>query len=68
MRAEAIIRRVLSLGGRKLRQKSSHVRMACRCGAFFTTVPDHGSQDVKTGTQRGIERDLEPCFGKGWLR
>ena len=24
--------------------------------------------DIKPGTLRGIERDLEPCLGLGWLR
>jgi predicted RNA binding protein YcfA (HicA-like mRNA interferase family) len=32
-----------------------------------TTVPQHAG-DIPAGTLRAIERDLEPAFGKGWLR
>jgi hypothetical protein len=32
-----------------------------------TTVPQHAG-DIRDGTLRAIERDLEPAFGKGWLR
>jgi len=32
-----------------------------------TTVPQHAG-DIPSGTLRAIERDLEPAFGKGWLR
>ncbi len=33
-----------------------------------TTVAVHGASDIPAGTLRAIERDLEPVFGKGWLR
>jgi predicted RNA binding protein YcfA (HicA-like mRNA interferase family) len=39
-----------------------------RCGACRTTVPVHRGEDLPPGTLRAIERDLEPCLGKGWLR
>jgi len=32
-----------------------------------TTVAQHAG-DIPAGTLRAIERDLEPAFGKGWLR
>jgi predicted RNA binding protein YcfA (HicA-like mRNA interferase family) len=32
-----------------------------------TTVPQHGSKDIPTGTLHAIQRDMEPVFGKGWL-
>ena len=32
-----------------------------------TTVAQHAG-DVRPGTLRAIERDLEPVFGKGWLK
>ena len=38
-----------------------------KCGKCSTTVPVHAGEDIKKGTLRGIERDLEPCLGKGWL-
>jgi predicted RNA binding protein YcfA (HicA-like mRNA interferase family) len=53
-----------------VRQEGSHKRFDCRCGENLcsTTVPDHGARDLTKGTLRSIERDLEPCLGKGWLR
>ncbi len=60
-----VIRAIERLGGERVRQKGSHVRM--RVGKCFTTVPVH-AQDLPPGLLRGIERDLEPCLGKGWLR
>ena len=49
--------------------KGSHVRCCCACGRWHTTVPAHRGEDIKLGTLKGIEGDLEPCksFGKGWL-
>jgi predicted RNA binding protein YcfA (HicA-like mRNA interferase family) len=66
MTAREILRRIREAGGEIVRQKGSHVRV--RVGECFTTVPDHGPRDVPPGTLRAIERDLEPCLGKAWLR
>jgi hypothetical protein len=38
------------------------------CGTCRTTVPVHKGEDLKTGLLRKIERDLEPCLGRGWLK
>jgi hypothetical protein len=32
-----------------------------------TTIAQHAG-DIRPGTLRAIEWDLEPVFGKGWLR
>jgi predicted RNA binding protein YcfA (HicA-like mRNA interferase family) len=64
--AREVLRVIQPKGGEVLRRKGSHVRV--RAGECFTTVPDHGSRDLPPGTLRAIERDLEPCLGKGWLR
>jgi hypothetical protein len=32
-----------------------------------TTIAQHPG-DIRPGTLRAIERDLEPVFGKGWLK
>ena len=48
------------------RSKGSHVQV--RCGECRTTVPEHGHEDIGPGLLRKIERDCEPCLGKGWLR
>jgi predicted RNA binding protein YcfA (HicA-like mRNA interferase family) len=65
MKPGEVIRVIESLGGERIRQKGSHVRM--RVGKCFATVPVH-TRDLPKGLLRGIERDLEPCLGKGWLR
>lgn len=66
MTAQEVLRVIEEKGGEVLRQKGSHVRV--RAGDCYTTVPDHGRRDVPPGTLRAIERDLERCLGKGWLR
>jgi predicted RNA binding protein YcfA (HicA-like mRNA interferase family) len=38
------------------------------CGQCVTTVPVHAGEDIGPGLLRRIERDLEPCLGKGWLK
>ena len=65
MKPGEVIRAIERLGGERIRQKGSHVRM--RVGKCFTTVPAH-TRDLPKGLLRGIGRDLEPCLGKGWLR
>jgi predicted RNA binding protein YcfA (HicA-like mRNA interferase family) len=61
------LRRILKeLGCAEVRQVGSHLRV--ECGTCRTTVPVHAGEDLKPGTLRAIERDLEPCPGKGWLR
>jgi predicted RNA binding protein YcfA (HicA-like mRNA interferase family) len=49
-----------------IRQKGSHVRV--QCGTCHTTVPVHSGETLPIGTVRAIERDLEPCLGRKWLR
>ena len=61
------LRRILrSHGCIETRQRGSHVRV--ECGACVTTVPMHAGEDLGPGLLRQIERDLEPCLGKGWLK
>jgi predicted RNA binding protein YcfA (HicA-like mRNA interferase family) len=57
---------VIQKGCNVLRQKGSHVRV--QCGTCHTTVPVHSGETLPAGTLRAIERDLEPCLGRGWLR
>jgi predicted RNA binding protein YcfA (HicA-like mRNA interferase family) len=33
-----------------------------------TTVPVHAGEDLGRGLLAQIERDLENCLGKGWLK
>jgi len=74
MRAREVNRRIERLGGVIARQVGSHRRYvasytdaAGREATVATTVAQHAG-DVPAGTLRAIERDLEPAFGKGWLR
>lgn len=61
------LRRILKQWGcEEIRQRSSHIRV--RCGTCLTTVPVHAGEDLGPGLLRQIERDLEPCLGKGWLK
>jgi len=61
------LRRILKgLGCAEVRQIGSHLPV--ECGTCRTTVPVHAGDDLKPGTLRAIERDLEPCLGKHWRR
>ena len=64
--AREVLQRIKAKGGVIVRQRGWHVRV--QTGRCFATVPDHGARDVPPGTLRSIERQLEPCLGKGWLR
>ena len=55
---------LVRLGCIEVRQSGSHV--VVRCGSCQTVAPKHGG-DIRPGTLRSIEQDLEPCLGKGWL-
>jgi len=74
VKARDIERRIEHLGGQLLRQRGSHRRWVARTTlgdgremVAYTVVPKHPG-DVPTGTLRAIERDLEPVFGRGWLK
>jgi hypothetical protein len=49
-----------------LRQAGSH--LIVRCGQCQTTITVHKGEDYGSGLLRRIERDLEPCLAKGWLK
>ncbi|RFA19364.1 type II toxin-antitoxin system HicA family toxin [Subtercola boreus] len=68
MKAREIGRRIERLGGQMVRQRGSHrLYRATGDGLMAQTVVPQHSGDVPRGTQRSIERDLEPIFGKDWL-
>lgn len=74
VRAREVSRRIERLGGVMARQVGSHRRYLVRYTdaagkqvTVATTVPQHKG-DIPIGTLRAIERDLEPAFGRGWLR
>ena len=66
VRARELLRRLKDLGCVEVRQKGSHVIV--RCGDCTSVVAVHAGEDIKAGTLRAIERQLERCLGKGWLR
>jgi len=55
-----------SRGCVEVNQEGSHLKI--RCGTCTTTVPVHKGEDIGRGLLRAIERQLEPCLGKGWLK
>ncbi len=74
VRAREVNRRIERLGGKMVRQAGSHRRYLVTYTdpdgeevTAATTVAQHAG-DIPAGTLRAIERDLEPAFGKGWLR
>jgi predicted RNA binding protein YcfA (HicA-like mRNA interferase family) len=66
MTAKELLRQVRARGCVEARQHGSHVRIAC--GKCRTTIPVHAGETIGPGLLRAIERDLEPCLGKGWLQ
>ncbi len=67
MTGRDVLKLIERAGCAPLRQRGSHVMVRCP-GGCQTVIPVHRGQDVPTGTLRSIERALEPCLGKGWLR
>jgi len=74
MTAREVIRIIERNGGVLLRQRGSHRQHEARAtladgteATARTTVALHAG-DVRPGTLRAIERDIEPVFGKGWLK
>lgn len=71
MKAREVVDRIEDLGGRFVRQRGSHLMYNfTRDGQVIaqTTVPDHGASDLGKGLLSKIQRDMEPAFGKGWLK
>jgi predicted RNA binding protein YcfA (HicA-like mRNA interferase family) len=69
MKAREVNTRIKALGGRELRQRGSHLifRVDHTTGPIQTVVPQH-TGDIPVGTLHSIQKDLEPAFGKGWLK
>lgn len=72
--ARVVVRKISDLGGYRDRQVGSHATWKAEytrddgsTGICQTRVPMHLG-DIPIGTLSAIERDLEPAFGKGWLR
>ncbi len=69
MKAREAVSKIESLGGYFVRQRGSHaLYRATVDGVTATTVVPQHSGDIPIGTLSAIERDMEPVFGKGWLR
>lgn len=66
MTGRQILRRLRQFDCHEVRRSGSHARV--RCGDCQTTIPIHAGEDIPPGTLRAIERDLEPCLGRKWLR
>ena len=66
MTAREVVKALKALGATLVRQVGSHARYVSACGRCATTVPMHKG-DIARGTLHAIEKDMEPCYGKGWL-
>lgn len=66
MTARELLKILRSHGCVEIQAKGSHVKV--KCGECQTVVPVHAGEDIGPGLLRAIERQLEPCLGKGWLR
>ncbi len=66
MKARKLLQILKAQGCIKVRQKGSHIRV--RCKHCLSTVPNHNAEDLKFGTLKQIQKDLEPCLGRGWLK
>lgn len=67
MIARDVIRRLLKLGCRQVRQRGSHARFVSPTGECAVTVPVHAGRDLAPKTLRSIEKAMEPCLGPRWL-
>lgn len=66
MTARMLIRFLRQQSCLELRQKGSHVIV--QCDSCKTSIPVHAGEDLRIGLLKAIEKDLEACLGKGWLR
>jgi len=66
MKARVLLKLLRKHNCVEIRQRGSHIRI--RCDKCHTTVPFHAGEDLGIGLLKAIEKDLEPCLGKGWLR
>lgn len=79
MKHQQVIAKIEKLGGEFVWQTGSHRRYKAvdttidesrepRRATAITTVQVHKDKDMPMGALRAIEKQLEPAFGKGWLR
>ena len=62
------LRRILrSFGCVEMRQRGSHLRVEYGLASRPSRCT-HAGEDIRPGLLRRIERDLEPCLGKGRLK
>jgi predicted RNA binding protein YcfA (HicA-like mRNA interferase family) len=66
MKARELLRILKKRGCSEARQVGSHIIV--KCGECQTVVAVHAGKDIPKGTLRAIERNLEPCLGKGWMK
>ena len=66
MRARELLKILRSHGCVQVRRNATHIIV--QCGNCITSVVEHKGEEIGKGLLRSIERDLEPCLGKGWLK
>jgi len=69
VKAREVNARIERAGGQQVAQRGSHRKyLAVVAGVTARTTVLQHTGDIPIGTLRAIERDLEPVFGKRWLR
>jgi predicted RNA binding protein YcfA (HicA-like mRNA interferase family) len=63
-----VVRKLAAAKCTLVRQEGSHARYVSPCGKCVTTVAMHAGKDIHPKTLRTIEKDMQPCLGKNWLR
>ena len=53
-----VLKKLNKAGCKVVRQKGSHIQVKCPPN-LQSTVPDHGSKDIKRGTLKSIEKSLD---------
>jgi len=59
MRPRKVRKRLRKAGCKELRQKGSHLRVSCPPDDRKSTIPVHKGKDIKKGTLKSIEKDLD---------
>ncbi len=66
MKARELLKVLREAGCATSEGNGAHIKI--QCGKCRSVVSFHAGHDIAKGTLRAIERQLEPCLGKGWLK
>lgn len=67
LKVRDVIKALETRGAVHVRTTGSHRRYCSACGQCQTTVSGHLGDNMGLGLAKRIQRDMVPCYGKGWL-